>query len=139
MTNQSTTQTEHFVRASELRPNMEIEIEITQGLMSQNGQLIPFADWLYGRCPLLESMAGECSVYIIGYDSRLQAYATIEVHSVVRLSDPASNRADLICVYHSHERTDRHAVWFWPDDLLRVNRSFNPHSSRRKKKYRKLR
>lgn len=139
LTSQSTTQTERFVRASDLRPNMVVEIEITQGLMVQNGRLIPFADWLYGRCPLLESMAGECTVYIIGYESKPQAYATIEVHAVVRLLDPTSNHADLICVYHSPERTDRHSVWFWPEDELRVNGKFNPKSSNRKKKSRRLR
>lgn len=84
-------------------------------------------------------MTGECTVHIIGYNSKPQAYATIEVHSVERLSDPASNRADLICVYHSPERTDRHSVWFWPDDEILVKGAFNPHSSKRKKKSRKLR
>lgn len=138
MTHQSTSQAAGFVRASDLRPRMIVEVEITQGLILQNGCLVPFADWLYGRCPLLESMVGECTVYIIGYSSRPQAYATIEVHSVARISDPASNRADLICVHHSTEESDRHSFWFWPDEQLRLKGRFNPKSSRRDKKNRQL-
>lgn len=128
-----------FVNASDLKPNMVIEVEITQGMVLQNGRLIPFADWLYGRCPLLESRAGECNVHVIGFDSKPQACATIEVHSVVRLSDPASNRADVMCVYHSTEKSDRYSFWFWPDEQLRISGHFNPTSSRRQKKNRQLR
>lgn len=139
LTDQSTSHAERFVRAEDLKPYMIVEVEITQGMVLQNRCLVPFADWLYGRCPLLESMDGECAVYIIGYSSKPRAYATIEVHSVARLSDPASNRADLICVYYSTEKSDRHSFWFYPDEQLRINGHFNPDSSRRKKKNRQLR
>lgn len=124
---------QRFVRAVDLEPHMVIEIAPNQGLVMQSGYLTPFEDWLYCYCPLIQLVKGERDVNINSFAGRPSACAKIEVHTVTVVVNPTPNGIDLVRVCHSAEGSDRHSLWFLPDDNLWLVDRFNPNTTRRTK------
>lgn len=137
MTNQYSGTTQGYVKASDLKKHMVIEVLPHQAFVLHNNRLILLADWISPACPLLQLSCPDTIVKMRGRGGKPVTLSVVEVHEKAIVKNPLGN-GTIVQVLHcpldatfGREELSEHTIWFNPDQTLWYLGTFNPESGNR--------